>query len=112
MDWSKKKMRTSSGRTAIWAFVLLLMSSYASAQSQIPIVVGAGADDAEKFAAEELATHLQHLYSDQRFPVTTSVPNGLIVLYAFEKHQNRQTQGLNARGKSTEPTPLGTYDAQ
>jgi len=40
MDWSKKKMRTSSGRTAIWAFVLLLMSSYASAQSQIPIVVG------------------------------------------------------------------------
>jgi hypothetical protein len=76
MDWSKKKMRTSSGRTAIWAFVLLLMSSYASAQSQIPIVVGAGADDAEKFAAEELATHLQHLYSDQRFPVTTSVPNG------------------------------------
>jgi hypothetical protein len=97
MDWSKKKMRTSSGRTAIWAFVLLLMSSYASAQLQIPIVVGAGADDAEKFAAEELATHLQHLYSDQRFPVTTSVPNGFsYILLGTVKSQPKLAQFVPA----------------
>jgi hypothetical protein len=30
----------------------------------------------EKFAAEELVSHLQHLYPDQHFSVTTSLPRG------------------------------------
>jgi hypothetical protein len=79
MAWGgiEEKMRFSIGRVAIWAFVLLLMSSYASAAPpQIPLVIGAGASGAEKFAAEELATHLQHLYPDQQFSVTTSEPSG------------------------------------
>ena len=57
-------------RIAIWAFILLLTSSYASAaQPQIPIVIGAGASEAEKFAAEELATHFQHLYPEMSTPI-------------------------------------------
>jgi hypothetical protein len=64
-------------RRAAWAAVLWLASSYAAAmEPQVPIVIGAGASEAEKFAAEELLTHLQRLYPDQHFSVATSAPGG------------------------------------
>jgi hypothetical protein len=58
------------------AAIILVPTGCAVAQTQIPVVIGAGASSAEKIAAEELSTHLQRLYPDQRFPVSTSAARG------------------------------------
>ncbi len=71
-------MKHLAVRTVAWAAFLFLASSYAAAmEPQIPIIIGAGASDAEKFAAEELMTHLQRLYPDEHFSVATSAPGGI-----------------------------------
>ena len=58
------------------AIILLLAGSATAAQAPIPIVIGTGASSVEKIAADELSTHLEHLYPDQRFPVRTSAARG------------------------------------
>ena len=67
------RMRQLTTRIITWAVILLPLNTYAVAK-EIPVVVGADASDAEKFAAEELTTHLQHLYPDEHFSVAASAP--------------------------------------
>lgn len=85
-------------RRAAWAAVILSVVSYAVAK-EIPVVVSADASDAEKFAAEELTAHLQHLYPDERFSVATAAPGGAThILLGTVKSQLKLAKHLPAAG--------------
>ena len=92
------RMRQLTTRIITWAVILLPLNTYAVAK-EIPVVVGADASDAEKFAAEELTTHLQHLYPDERFSVATSAPGGAThILLGTVKSQPKLAKYLPAAG--------------